>query len=762
MKSFSLQKAALAALLATACTGRQDVSTYVLDAPATPMEIKTSHLDLGGTAPDGGSIEVNSYYLSMDGKPVVPVLGEFHYSRYPREQWEEQLRKMKAGGVTVVPTYVFWNVHEEFEGAWDWSDNKDLRTFVELCGKVGLWSIVRIGPFDHGEMRNGGIPDWIFTKPLEIRSNDPLYLEYTGKLYDQISAQIKGLYYQEGGPIIGIQIENEHQHSAASWAFAYPGEAGDYTASSYDSGFTKNGVSVQDQEITTADLGNAHMQTLLAMAQERGMVAPIYTATGWGNAAVLGNKGIPVTSGYPYPVWGDVNAMSPFCLFKDIHAEPDYSPVRYNPMDFPSFSVELGAGIQIIYDKRPVINPKGAEAMIVRCLGGGANAIGYYMYQGGSSPLTRNGQGFLSDGNPKVSYDFQAPLGEFGLEKPSYRSLRLLHSFLADWGDELAPLEPVIPESQKGLDPSDRETLRYAARMDENHGYLFLINFQDHDSDRHAFDTKVSVNLKDERIDIPVKLAKDEVAILPFNMQVGDALLKYATAQPLLKLEKDWFFFAPEDMPTEYVFADGSRFTPEPGFESAFEEGGIRIWTITRNQALQALKVNGKILFTDATTVPSESAITLLSLGNPNFEYTVFDGVYHSHGTSAEEAMPSCTTKFASPRRMSVEIDAPAFESVNEYFLSLDYTADIAAMCLGNKIVGDHLWQGDGPWLIGLDRFEEELRNDNLNFYFRPLRWNAPFLGTLPPENMPSFESGDILEVRDVKIVPQYKAIVEL
>ena len=82
------------------------------------------------------------------------------------------------------------------------------------------------------------------------------------------------------------------------------------------------------------------------------MDVPLYTATGWGNAAVLGNKGIPVTAGYPYPVWGDVNAMSPFCLFKDLHAEPDYAPVRYDPGDYPSFSVEMGAGIQIIYDKR--------------------------------------------------------------------------------------------------------------------------------------------------------------------------------------------------------------------------------------------------------------------------------------------------------------------------------------------------------------------------------------------------------------------------
>ena len=743
-------------MMATLTLSANAQRIYEITAPQTPMQIVEDGLKMGGRSPKGGSIAVNNYYMSIDGRPVVPVMGEFHYSRYPHAQWEEQILKMKAGGVNLIPTYVFWNIHEEKEGQFDWTGDRDLRHFIELCGKHGISVIVRIGPFDHGEIRNGGFPDWLFTKPLDVRSDDPLYLHYTGLLYDQIAQQLKGLYYKDGGPIIGIQIENEHQHSAAAWAFAYPGEAGDYTASSYDSGFTKNGVSVQDQEITTADLGNIHMQTLLGMARERGMVAPIYTATGWGNAAVLGNKGIPVTSGYPYPVWGDVNAMSPFCLFKDIHADPDYSPVRYNPMDFPSFSVELGAGIQIIYDKRPVINPKGAEAMIVRCLGGGANAIGYYMYQGGSSPLTRNGQGFLSDGNPKVSYDFQAPLGEFGLEKPSYRSLRLLHSFLADWGADLAPLGPVIPDNQKTLEPADRETLRYAARMDDRHGYLFLINFQDHDGGRHAFDTKVTVNLKDESIDIPVKLAKDEVAILPFNMHVGDALLKYATAQPLMKLERDWFFFAPEGMPAEYVFDDESRYTPDPGFESAFKKGGVRIWTLTRSQAEQALKVGDKLLFTDATVVPGEDGLKLLSLGNPAFGYTVFDGEFRSFTVNVPAADSSCSVREISPRRVEVAVDAAPATHVREYFLSLDYTGDIAAACLGNRIVADHLWQGTGPWLIGLDRFGDELKTDNLNFYIRPLRPSAPFLGTIPPENVPSFDDGEILGVSEVEIVPQY------
>ncbi len=731
-------------------TAAQDV--YTIEAPAEAMEVKTGHLELGGQSPDGGSIEVNSFYLLRNGRPYVPVLGEFHYSRYPREQWKEQLLKMKAGGVNTVPCYIFWNVHEPYEGQFDWSGNRDLRAFVELCGAVGMDVIVRLGPFDHGEMRNGGFPDWLFTKPLEVRSNDVNYLHYAGLLYDQIAAQIKGLYYKDGGPIIGLQVENEHQHSAASWAISYPGEAGDYTTATYDASITMAGVSVQDKEITTADLGDIHMQTLLSMAKERGMDTPLCTATGWGNAAVLGNRGIPVTAGYPYPVWGDVNAKSEFCTFRDLHKTPDYAPVRYNPEDYPSFSVEMGAGIQIIYDKRPVIDPRGAEAMIVRCIGGGANAIGYYMYQGGSSPLGPDGEKFLSDANPKISYDFQAPLGEYGLEKPVYRYLKSLHSFIAQWGSELAPMETVLPSEIPSAD--DRDHLRYCIRTKDGSGFLFLINFQDHDFERHDMDTAVDVKLSNETIRIPVRLAKDESAILPFNLHLGKALLKYATAQPLMKAGGAWFFFAPDGMPTEYVFKGGKKVKVTPGFNSAFTYKGEKIITLTESQARDAFRIGDRVLLTSATVVENGDAVRLLSLGNPDFEYTWFsDGKFKTYKRSVEAAAPALDCRKAGGRRLAVDFERQKPAQVHEYFLSVDYVADVAMMFQDNRMTGDNLWQGNGPWTIGLNRFSG---GGPLTFYFRPLTPDAPFLGTVPQENIPSFENGPVLDIKGVDIIPEY------
>jgi beta-galactosidase len=254
--------------------------TYRLTAPATPKQIVEGRLDMGGTSPSGGTIAVNSYYMSIDGRPVIPVMGEFHFSRYPRAQWEEEIVKMKAGGVNVLPTYVFWALHEPREGEFHWDGNLDLRYFLELCRKHSMPVIIRIGPFCHGEMRSGAIPDWIFAKPLEIRSNDPEYLKYVRVLYGQIARQMEGMYYNDGGPVIGCQLENEMQHSAAPWAITYPGEEKDFTAASWNAAEAAIGVEGGHKQASGAEAGNEHMRTLLKMAREAGIVTPFYTATG--------------------------------------------------------------------------------------------------------------------------------------------------------------------------------------------------------------------------------------------------------------------------------------------------------------------------------------------------------------------------------------------------------------------------------------------------------------------------------------------------
>jgi hypothetical protein len=129
---FSILFWACSALLVVAQTH------YQTDVTSVQTDVLRGHLDLGGKGRSGDTIGVNSFYIERNGQPVIPVIGEFHYARYPRQYWEEQLKKMKAGGISVVATYVFWNLHEFKEGVFDWSGNLDVRHFVTLCQKNGL------------------------------------------------------------------------------------------------------------------------------------------------------------------------------------------------------------------------------------------------------------------------------------------------------------------------------------------------------------------------------------------------------------------------------------------------------------------------------------------------------------------------------------------------------------------------------------------------------------------------------------------------
>lgn len=149
--------------LASAPAWSQAASTVIrVDASQAWQEPGPADYNLEfAAAPNGDALGLNARALTLNGKPWLPVAGEFHFSRYPRAQWEDELLKMKAAGVDVVSAYVIWIHHEEIKGRFDWQGERDLRAFAQLCAKHGLYMVARIGPWDHAEVRNGGLPDWV-------------------------------------------------------------------------------------------------------------------------------------------------------------------------------------------------------------------------------------------------------------------------------------------------------------------------------------------------------------------------------------------------------------------------------------------------------------------------------------------------------------------------------------------------------------------------------------------------------------------------
>ena len=114
-----------------------------------------------------------------------------------------------------VFTYVFWIHHEEVEGEWNWSGQHNLREFVQIAGSLGLKVVVRCGPWCHGEVRNGGLPEWLLHKDgWKLRSEDTRFLGKVHGLYGQIAQQLDHLLWKDGGPVIGIQVDNEYRGPA--------------------------------------------------------------------------------------------------------------------------------------------------------------------------------------------------------------------------------------------------------------------------------------------------------------------------------------------------------------------------------------------------------------------------------------------------------------------------------------------------------------------------------------------------------------------
>lgn len=456
----------------------------------------------------------NRNYLMKDGKPWFPVMGEMHFTRFRNDMWEDSLRKMKSGGVEIVSTYMIWIHHEEEQGVFDFSGNKDLRKYLETCKKVGIKVLLRLGPWVHGEARNGGFPDWVcdLSKDgVDLRSDDEKYLFYVRRYWQKVSELAAGMMDKDGGPIIGFQIENEYGH------------VGGYTG----------------------EKGETHMRTLTAMAKELGFVAQIYTATGWGGA-VIGDC-LPVMGGYCDAPWDSSLVEMPAngnfvmshnrndALIACDHEMEDN--LTFNEADYPYLTAELGGGLQVTGHRRPVAEGKDIGGMSITKLASGANLLGYYMYHGGTNPYGKfttlqesKATGYPND-LPEYNYDFNAPIRQYGTISDTYKELKIQAMFLQEFGSDIAPLPSEI--LNENISAEDVHSLRIAVRHDDEHGYVFVNNYQRH----RTMDAHKAVELegitKNGKVLFPeVDIESGEYFFYPYNMQINDAVLEYATATP--------------------------------------------------------------------------------------------------------------------------------------------------------------------------------------------------------------------------------------
>ena len=149
--------------------------------------------------------------FKMDGKSFRIYSGSMHYFRIMPEYWEDRLRKLKAAGFNTVETYVCWNMHEPRKGEFDFTGRFDIRRFIKTAQEVGLYAIVRPGPYICAEWDFGGLPAWLLKdRNMRLRCAYPEYLQHVSDFYHRLFEEIGDLQQSEGGNIIAMQIENEY------------------------------------------------------------------------------------------------------------------------------------------------------------------------------------------------------------------------------------------------------------------------------------------------------------------------------------------------------------------------------------------------------------------------------------------------------------------------------------------------------------------------------------------------------------------------
>ena len=195
-----LKKAAMAALLMAAPT--------VLSASCG---MSVSGVSSVSGASSAGTFTTGDKTFLLNGKPFIVKAAEVHYPRIPRPYWEHRIQMCKALGMNAVCIYIFWNIHEQQEGQFDFTGNNDVAEFCRLAQKNGLYVIVRPGPYVCAEWEMGGLPWWLLKKKdIRLRERDPYFMERVKIFEEKVGEQLKPLTIQNGGPIIMIQVENEY------------------------------------------------------------------------------------------------------------------------------------------------------------------------------------------------------------------------------------------------------------------------------------------------------------------------------------------------------------------------------------------------------------------------------------------------------------------------------------------------------------------------------------------------------------------------
>jgi len=343
------------------------------------------------------SVTLDRDGLQLDGEPFYLLAGCIHYFRWPRAEWRPLLEQARWAGLNTIDTVIPWNRHEPHPGVFDFAAEADLGAFLDLCHDLGLKAIVRPGPYICAEWENGGIPAWLSADPsIRLRVDSAGYLGAALHWFDQLMPILVPRQYPRGGPIILCQIENEH------WA---------------------SGVYSHD----------AHQRTLARAMAERGIEVPLYTCMG------------------ATPEWPEFrNGWSGIAekLVQTRSLWPD-NPMIVSEL-WSGWFDSWGASLQT-RKTAAKLDMTLHQLTAVGCAG-----FSHWMWAGGTNFAFWGGRTVGGDlVHMTASYDYDAPVSEYGELREKAFVARRHHLFLGSLGAQLAPvLADAVPGGLRVLAPA--------------------------------------------------------------------------------------------------------------------------------------------------------------------------------------------------------------------------------------------------------------------------------------------------------------------
>ena len=309
--------------------------------------------------------------FELDGKPMRIISGAIHYFRVPREYWEDRLLKLKACGFNTVETYIAWNAHQPTEDEFIYDGMLDVCEFLRTAQRLGLWAIVRPGPYICSEWEFGALPWWLLKKPgIRLRCLNAPYMEAVDRFFDDLLPRLAPLQLTRGGNILMMQVENEY------------GSYGD------------------DKPYLTA---------LAEGMRRRGIEVPLFTSDGATDFMLTGGTlpGIHKTANF------------------GSRAGEQFDKLREFQPDGPLMCCEFWNGwFDHWTEKHHTRDPQEAADALRDILSHGAS-VSAYMFHGGTNFGFMNGANGYETYEPTVnSYDDDAPVDENGALTPKYHLFR--------------------------------------------------------------------------------------------------------------------------------------------------------------------------------------------------------------------------------------------------------------------------------------------------------------------------------------------------